>query len=377
MKTRAAILAGVGEKWIVDEVELGTPGANDVIVEIKAAGLCHSEEHMASGDMVFTQDILDAMGMPEQFPLIGGHEGSGVVVEVGADVRKVKVGDHVSTSFIPSCGICRACVGGRQYLCDQGFDLMTTQAEPKHFWQGKPANTYSNLGTFAEHALVHENSLVKIEDHFPFDIAALVSCGVPTGWGSAVDRAGTQPGDVVAVIGIGGIGINAVQGAKSVGAQVIMAIDPVEFKRQKAMEFGATHTAATVEEAMPLIQELSRGRLCDRVIVTPSVLYGDILAAAMSITGKGSTCVATAVAPYAQAEVPLSLVDLTLWNKELKGSLYGSTNPRAQIPKLLSLYESGQLKLDELITHRYPLDDINSGYDDLREGLILRGVITF
>lgn len=377
MRTRAAILPGVGEKWVVDEVELGSPGPNDVIVEVKAAGLCHSEEHMATGDMVFTPQVRAALGMPEQFPLIGGHEGAGVVVEVGSDVRRVKVGDHVATSFIPSCGICPPCVSGRQYLCDQGFDLMTTQAEPRHFWRGAPTNTYSNLGTFAEHALVHENSVVKVEDHHSFEHATLVSCGVPTGWGSAVDRAGTQPGDVVAVIGIGGIGVNAVQGARAVGARVVVAIDPVAFKRQKAAEFGATHTAASVEEALPLIQQFSRGRLCDRVIVTPSVLHGEILAAALSITGKGATCVATAVAPYSQDQVPLALADLTLWNKELKGTIYGSTNPRAQIPKLLALHESGQLRLDELISHRYRLDDINAGYEDLRDGKVLRGVITF
>ena len=158
---------------------------------------------------------------------------------------------------------------------------------------------------------------------------------------------------------------------------MIIAIDPVEFKRQKAEEFGATHTAASIEEALPIIQQVSRGRLCDRVLITASVLYGDILAGAMSIVGKGGTAVATSVAPYSQTEVPLSLADLTLWNKELKGAIYGSTNPRTQIPKLLSLYEAGQLKLDELISHRYKLDEVEIGYQDLRDGKVLRGVITF
>ena len=182
MKTRAAVLTGVGASWTTEEVEILPPGPNQVLIETKAAGLCHSDEHMATGDMVFPQQALEAMGLPEQFPLIGGHEGSGVVIEVGSAVTKVRIGDHVSTSFMPACGACPPCVSGRSYLCDQGYDLMTTNNDPKHFWQGRPVNTYSNLGTFAEHMLVHENSVVKVEDHYSFEAAALVSCGVPTGW---------------------------------------------------------------------------------------------------------------------------------------------------------------------------------------------------
>lgn len=377
MKTRAALLTGVGEEWLVDEVELSPPGPHDVIVEIKAAGLCHSDEHMATGDMVIPEEIRVAAGMPSQFPVIGGHEGAGVVVEVGSAVQQVQVGDHVAASFIPSCGMCPPCVSGRQYLCDKGFDLISKPEAPKHHWRGEGTNVYSNLGTFANYALVHEYSLVKVEPHFAFDIVALTSCGVPTGWGSAVERAGTQPGDVVAVIGIGGIGINAVQGAAAAGARVIVAVDPAAFKREKAEEFGATHTAASVAEARPLIEQLSRGRLCDRVIVSPSVLYGEIIGQALSITGKGSTCVATAIAPFSQTQVPIQLHELTLWNKELKGTVYGSLNPRVAIPKLLTLYEAGDLKLEELISRRYSLDEVNEGYADLREGRILRGVLTF
>ena len=375
MKTRAALLTGVGERWIVDDIELGDLEPHDVMIEIKVAGLCHSDEHMSTGDMVIPEKARIAMGMPSQFPIVGGHEGAGVVVEVGSAVERFAVGDHVVTSFMPACGMCPSCVNGRQYLCDMGASLLQKSEVAKHLWRGEHTNVYSNLGTFAEYALVHEYSLIKVESHIPFDVAALLSCGVPTGWGAAVVRAGTQPGDVVAVIGIGGIGINAVQGAHAAGARVIVAIDPVELKQQKALELGATHAVGSMDEARPLIQELSRGRLCDRVIVSPSVLYGPILAEAMSITGKGSTCVAVGVAPFAQTDIPMALHDLVLWNKELKGTVYGSMNPRTAIPQLVALYESGQLKLAELITRRYSLDEVNNGYDDLRNGEILRGVI--
>jgi S-(hydroxymethyl)glutathione dehydrogenase/alcohol dehydrogenase len=332
---------------------------------------------MATGDMVIPEAARNHLGLPSQFPLVGGHEGSGVVLEVGSAVEHVGVGDHVATSFIPSCGVCPPCASGRQFLCDAGADLLQKKQEPKHFWRGEGTNVYSNLGTFAQHALVHEYSLVKVEPHLPFEVVALVSCGVPTGWGSAVVRAGTQPGDVVAVIGVGGIGINAVQGAAAAGARAVVAIDPVALKRDKALEFGATHVAASVDEARSVIHQLSHGRLCDRVIVSPSVLYGSFIAEALSITGKGSTCVATGVAPLTQTEVSMSLSELTLWNKELKGTLYGSTNPRVEIPRLLALYEAGRIKLDELISRRYSLDEINEGYADLRDGRILRGVLTF
>jgi Zn-dependent alcohol dehydrogenase len=168
-----------------------------------------------------------------------------------------------------------------------------------------------------------------------------------------------------------------VQGAAAVGARAIVAIDPVPLKREKAIEFGATHTASSIDEARPVIEQISRGRLCDRVILAPGVMHGDLLGAALSITGKGATCVVTAVTPITEATASISLFELTLWNKELKGTLYGSVNPRVAIPQLLARYEAGQLKLDELISRRYALEEINAGYEDQREGRILRGVITF
>ena len=206
---------------------------------------------------------------------------------------------------------------------------------------------------------------------------ALVSCGVATGFGSAVHRADVQPGETVVVIGIGGIGINAVQGARISGARIIVAVDPIEFKQKAALDFGATHTASSAEEAFGLVTELTMGQMAEKVILTPGVLYGDILGQGLALTGKGGTCVVTAIAPMTQTEASINLFELAMWNKEVKGVIFGSGNPRVDIPNLLALYKAGQLKLDELITTTYSLDQINQGYQDMRDGKNIRGVITF
>jgi Zn-dependent alcohol dehydrogenase len=171
--------------------------------------------------------------------------------------------------------------------------------------------------------------------------------------------------------------MNAVQGARMAGARRIIAVDPVEFKREKAMEFGATHTVASIEEAIPMVQDLTWGQMADRVIMTPGVMYGDLMAGAMTLTGKGGTCVVTAVAPIAQKDSAINLFELAMWQKEVRGTIFGSLNPRRDIPNLLSMYRAGDLKLDELITRTYTLDEINQGYQDMRDGVNVRGVISF
>jgi len=381
MKSRAAILWGVGQDWSVEEIELDPPKEGEVLVEMKAAGLCHSDEHMVTGDMVAPEELRLLFELPDTFPLIGGHEGAGVVQEVGPGVTTLKPGDHVSASFIPSCGRCRYCSTGRQNLCDLGAGALNRgqilDNTSRHHARGQDIAIMAKLGTFSEHTVVNEKSLIKVDDDLPFAAVSLVSCGVATGWGSAVERAGTAPGDTVVVVGIGGIGMNAVQGAKMAGARHVIAVDPVEFKREKAMEFGATHTVPSIEEALPFVTQLTWGQMADRVIMTPGVMYGDLMAGALSLTGKGGTCVVTAVAPMTQTESSVNLFELAMWNKEIKGTIFGSLNPRRDIPNLLSMYREGQLKLDELITRTYPLDDINAGYQDMRDGKNIRGVITF
>ncbi len=373
MTTRAAVLWGVGEPWTLEEVELDEPRANDVLVRMHAAGMCHSDDHAQTGDL------------PMPLPVIGGHEGAGVVEAIGPDVRGLAVGDHVAVSFVPACGTCRWCSTGQQYICDNGAKLfnigmMSDDREAHHVMHDgvrTAVGRYAQVGTFSEHILVNEASLIKVDDDLPFEVVALVSCGVATGFGSATERAGTKPGDNVAVIGVGGIGINAVQGARIAGAQRVIAIDPVEFKREQAMALGATHAYASVEEATAEVGALTGGVMCERVIIAAGVVHGDMLDPAMWLTAKGGTLVVTGLAPATETDAQLNLMMLSMMNKEIKGTIFGSMNPREAIPRLLSMYREGVLHIDELITRRYDLDGVNQGYQDMRDGKNIRGVITF
>ncbi|MCL9758631.1 zinc-binding dehydrogenase [Frankia sp. AiPa1] len=313
--------------------------------------------------------------------MVCGHEGAGQVVQVGPDVTSVQPGDHVAMSFIPSCGNCGPCRTGRAFLCDDGAKLfavgMMTDGRIAHRLGDEAVARYSQIGAFSERQLLAESTLVKIDPDVPWEVAALVSCGVATGFGSAVNRAEVRPGDVVAVLGIGGIGVSAVQGARIAGARLIFAVDPVEFKREQALRFGATHAFASLEEATAAIRDLTEGKLCDSVICAYSVMHSELLQPALDLTAKDGICVVTSVAPFGQQKADLDLFSLTLSNKQIRGCLYGSQSPRTAIPRLLNLYRTGQLKIDELITKRYTLDQVNDGYADLEAGRILRGAITF
>ena len=379
MKCRTAVLRGIGEAWQIEELTVDSPKVGEVLVQWKVAGLCHSDEHFVTGDMVTPAEVLEAAGEPPFFPIIAGHEGAGVVVEVGPGVTSVQPGDHVSASFIPSCGKCRYCSTGRQNLCDLGVGAMQsgmiTDNTHRHFLADGPVKLMAKLGTFAEYTCVAEASVIKVDNDLPLECVALVSCGVATGWGSATKRADVRPGDTVVVVGVGGIGINAVQGAAMAGAKRVIAVDPVEFKRETAMEMGATHAFASMEEAFPAVTELTWGQMADKVIMTPGVLYGDMMNLGTKLAGKGGTIVTTAIAPVTQTEASINLFELTLWQKEIKGAIFGALNPRFDIPALLGLYREGQLKLDELITKRYTLDQINEGYQAMRDGENIRGVI--
>jgi S-(hydroxymethyl)glutathione dehydrogenase/alcohol dehydrogenase len=383
MKTHAAVLWGRGEDWQIEEIDLDPPRSQEVLIKWSAAGLCHSDEHLRSSDMGSAENAsVDPQNQkPGLFPMVGGHEGGGVVLEVGPDVHSVEPGDHVAASFFPICGRCKMCITGHSNLCDFGAATFLpgqiSDGTARYHLNGQPLNVMAKLGTFAEHSVSHEASLVKVDPDLPLGVVALVSCGVTTGWGSAVYRAEVMPGDTVVVVGIGGVGINAVQGARMVGAKNIVAVDPVEFKQKAALDFGATHTASSMEEALPMVTDLTRGQMADAVILVPSVMYGDLMAAALSLTGKGGTCVVTAVAPQTQTDCSVNLFELAMFQKEVKGVVFGAANPRFDIPNLLALYKTGQLKLDELITNTYRLDQINQGYQDMLDGVNIRGVVTF
>ena len=373
MKTKAAILWERHTPWSVEEIELDPPKAAEVLVKLAASGMCHSDEHLVTGD------LAGATGEP---PCIGGHEGAGVVMEVGPGVFSVAPGDHVVFGFVPACGRCPSCASGHSNLCDLGgvtaSGMQLSDGTSRHHAQGQDLRLgIGALGTFAYHTVVHEASCIKIDPEIPLDRACLMGCGVVTGWGSAVYAAGVEPGDTVAVVGIGGIGANAVQGARLAGARVIAAIDPVEFKREKAMEFGATHTHASIDEALAAMSDTTWDRGFDKVIMTMGVGNGDALGQAFWLGGKRSKIVVTNIHPTSEASIAVPAVFLTVFEKQLIGSLFGSGNARRDIPKLLELYTQGQLDLDGLVTRTYPLEGINDGYADMYAGKNIRGVLVY
>lgn len=386
MKCQAAILRGVGRDWEVCEIRLDEPRRGEVLVRMAVAGVCHTDDHFTTGDTVPSpelREVMRAAGMnvPDWYPLIGGHEGAGIVEAVGPDVRRVKPGDHVGMSFIPACGHCRWCATGQSYICDVGADLfakeMITDGTARRFLGEEALMATTQLGTFSEYVVASEDSVIKIDHSVPFHAAALVSCGATTGWGSATVSAGTRPGDTVVVVGIGGVGMNALQGAHAAGAKYIIGVDPVEFKRDSAKTFGATHTSPWAHEAIELVRELTAGVMADRVVLTAGVVHADLIPVAMMLTRKGGTCVITGMTPLAEISVPLILVDMANSVKHLKGTTYGEMNPRESMPMLLSMYQAGALKLDELVTRRYRLDQINEAFADMREGRNIRGIIEF
>ena len=381
MESRAAILWEQNAEWSVEDITLDDPKAGEVKVELAASGLCHSDEHLVTGDMVLDPEISKMMGL-EQFPIIGGHEGAGTVVEVGPGVTTLAVGDHVALGFIPACGRCPSCARGWQHLCDLGAVLLAGRqisdlTSRHHAKDGTDLGVMCCLGTFSPVTVVSEASCIKLTDDIPLDKAALVGCGVTTGWGAAVNAANVQPGETVVVVGIGGVGANALQGASYAGARHVIAVDPVAFKHEQAPIFGATHCVSSFEEAQALVGELTWGANADKVIITTGQVTGDMIAPAMALLAKGGRCVVVSVADINAGDVKLNLFDLTLQRKELVGCIFGNANPRRDIPRLLRLYMEGQLKLDELVTREYDLDGVNQGYQDMRVGKNIRGLIKY
>ncbi|GAA4663621.1 NDMA-dependent alcohol dehydrogenase [Gordonia humi] len=369
MKIKAAVLEGPGHEWAVEEIDLLEPGPGEVRVANKFAGMCHSDAH------------LKHMGGMGTYPIVGGHEGSGIVEAVGDGVDRVQVGDHVVYSFIPSCGTCRYCATGRSYLCDWGANAGTgLMADGTYRFErnGEGVGGFCALGTFSERMVVSQRSLVKIDTSIPLDVAALLSCGVPTGWGAAVNAAEVAPGDVVVVFGAGGIGVNAVQGAAHAGASHIIVVDPVPFKREFALSVGATRATDDATQAARWAQELSAGTGADSVIVCSGVMDAATVGRAAGCAGKGAT-----LAVVGLSDVPTDIavalpVGLLAYNVlRIQGVLFGQCNPQSDIPLFLRLWAEGRLELDRLISHRYTLDQVNQGYVDQEAGTIIRGLIEF
>jgi len=372
VNTRGAIMRSAPGKWEITDLVADDPQTGELQVKLAASGLCHSDDHIATGDMPVGH-----------YPFLGGHEGAGVVTAVGPGTKGYQEGDHVVFSFLPGCGRCRYCANGMQYLCDSGANLLVgsrwDDASSFRFTtsDGTPVGQMCGLGTFAEVTTVDVRSTVKIPDDIPLEVACLTGCGVGTGWGTAVNAGHVQAGDTVIVMGVGGIGINAVQGAAFAGASHVIAVDPVAFKREKAMELGATESFASMEEAKEFARSVTNGQGADKALVTVGVTTGEHIAEAFGAIGKSGTVIVTGLGDLTEVGIPVSLAELTLFAKEIRGALFGDQNPSADILKMLRLYQEGHLKLDELVTTRYKLEDINQGYEDMHAGKNIRGVLIY
>ena len=368
MRTQAAILWEARTEWKVEDIELDPPRSGEVLVRVAAAGLCHSEEHHLTGDVPFAA------------PMVGGHEGAGYVEAIGPGVTLVKPGDYIVFSSVPNCGRCPSCAEGRQNLCDSAAGIMggrqLRDGTARHHASGGEDLTITCLiGCYARHTVVSEASVIPVDPSVPPAVACLTGCGVATGWGSAVYAGGTRPGSAVAVVGCGGLGSAAIQGARLAGARRIFAIDPVPFKRDKAQEFGATHVAPSVTGAFGLIREATWGRMCDVVVLTMGVGRADMMDDILALAAKRGRVVVTNIYPATQARPLLTMNGLGQWEKQVVGCIFGSVNSRADIPRLLGLYRDGLLDLDGMVTRTYPLEEINAGYQDMRDGKNIRGVL--
>jgi len=369
MQTTAAVLWERNTAWSVEEITLDGPRHDEVLVELHASGMCHSDDHIVTGDMPF------------RLPCIGGHEGAGVVLEVGSSVTSMAPGDHVVFSFMPSCGRCPSCATGHQSLCDLGAKLykgrQISDGTARHHARGEDLSTACAIGSFAHHTVAHESSVVRIEPHHSLVTASLLSCGFITGWGSAVYAADVRPGDAVAVAGVGGIGGAAIQGAKLAGARAIVAIETVAAKKDLALQLGATHVATSWEEAASVVAEATWNRGVDKFICAMGVGDGHLMRNALAMTAKRGRVVVTNIHPAAETSIDVGLHELTLTEKQIVGTLYGSANARADIPKILELASLGLVDLDVMVTQTYPLDQVNKGYQDMHAGANLRGVLTY
>lgn len=367
MRCRAAVLREIPGRYQVVDVEVDEPRVHEVLVRYVASGLCHSDVHLLMGDQT------------GPLPFCGGHEGAGVVEAVGPGVTGLRPGDHVVASFISSCGRCRYCASGRMNLCQLGAHLqrgpMPDGTYRMHL-DGRDLHQFLLISTFSQFAVVPEHSLVKVAADLPLETICLLGCGVGTGLGSSVHSAEVRPGDVVMVLGAGGVGMSAVQGAALAGAAAVVVVDPLSFKREVADTLGATITFATVAEATDYVRSITDGQGADAAILTMGLPTNADVAAAVTAVGKGGTVVLTGMASMREPiGIPVHLLELAGMQKTIRGSLFGMCNPPSDILRQTDLYRAGKLKLDEMITRRYTLDDINTAVDDLLEGRNIRGVI--
>ncbi len=372
MKTRAAVLYemqkprpyATSKPLIIEELDLDPPGEGEILIRIRAAGLCHSDLSTVNGDR------------PRDMPMVLGHEAAGEVMELGPGVRDVKVGDHVILVFVPSCGHCAPCSEGRPALCEPGAKangagtLISGGVRLKH--KGKPVNHHVGVSAFAEYAVVSQNSVVRIDKTLPFEEAALFGCAVITGAGAVINTAQIRAGSTVAIVGLGGVGLMAMLAARVAGCRQIIAIDMIEDKLKLAKQLGATHTVnASANDAIQQVKDLTGGGVEYAFEMASSVKALDL---AYRVTRRGGTTV-TASLPHPSHTVAIAATQLTAEERTLKGSYVGSCVPSRDIPRFISLYQQGLLPVDRLMSERIALKDINIGFDRLADGATVRQIL--
>lgn len=358
---KAAVLHAPETALVIEEVRIDKPGPREVLIRTRACGVCHSDLHFIDG--VY----------PAPLPLIPGHEAAGVVEAVGEDVTAIRPGDHVVTCFSTFCGRCEYCVSGRLSLCVDSSTKRKKGATPRVALGETGLHQLLNVGGYAEQVLVHENGAVTIDRDMPLDRAALMGCAVVTGAGSVLNAAQVRPGEHVAVVGCGGIGLAAINAAKIAGAATIVAIDPVPAKRALAEKLGATHSFdSATEKLREAVSELTKGGVHHAIEAVGRIAAGDL---AISLLRRGGTATIVGMMPLNE-KLGLRAMDL-LAEKKLQGSLMGSNRFPVDIPKLVDFYLAGRLDLDALIAERMPLAGINGALDTLRTGEAARSVVIF
>jgi len=360
---RAAVMRANKAPLELEDVGIDEPGPGEVLLRTVASGICHSDLHVIEGDL------------PVPPPCVLGHEPAGIVEAMGAGVSGFAPGDHVIGCLTAWCGVCKFCTQGRPYLCPTQFAGRPPGAKPRLAGSnGAPIGQFANLSSFAERMLCPERSLVKIRDDMPLDRASLIGCGVTTGLGAVLNTVHVPAGASVVVIGCGGVGLAAIQGARIVGAGRIIAVDAQPWKFELARALGATDCVdATAGDAVAAVQQLTGGGAdfaFECIGLVPTVQQ------AVAMTGRGGTSVLVGVVPITQL-VPISAADLTLQEKKITGSYMGSNRFRFDMPRYVDFYLDGRLKLDEMISSRIGLDQVNEAFERMRKGQAARQVIVF
>lgn len=364
---KAAILEAPATELLVEEIDCQGPRAGEVLVRIAASGVCHSDLNVVHGTQT------------SPLPVVLGHEGAGIVEAVGPNVTRVKVGDHVVLSWVPYCGQCVYCLSGHPNLCSVAYAAMAQgtllDGTSRLSRCGKPIYHYSFISSFAEYTVVPEAGCVVIRPDLPLDKAALVGCAVMTGVGAALNTARVQPGSTVAVVGAGGVGLNVMQGAQLAGAVSIIAVDINPTKLALARMFGATHTINAAEaDAVTAVRALTGGIGADfsfEAVGNPRTMRQ-----CWEMARPGGTVVMVGISPEG-SELSLPANRVVREERRLMGSFYGSARPHIDMPMILELYMAGKLKLDELVTHRFPLEQINRAVHSLESGEAIRPVIMY